>query len=299
MLETAMSELAVAKSRQPPLRLEHRPADFEDDRQDPHEGYFEDDGTISRSEAYDQLYQMLPEPPQTEDEEESLDLDELNVLLTSIIQQTPYWHAGQMKLVLLVRLLEKADRCSRLYTFRTHRKYGGLWEFVSWLCEIGDYYEEVHDNVPEHFNIVAFQARLASAGVLTEHSHRKVGVMRQALENPRLNDVEIRRAAIWILIDGKSIYEEMVLYPEIPASGWDAHLFHPGRLYTGPRFGLERWEFWQKRFYEMADQQIKKESVWENRSGEQRAPFEPSLESREMARRAADLMAALTRLVKW
>ncbi|KAL5337629.1 hypothetical protein BJX70DRAFT_399447 [Aspergillus crustosus] len=99
-----------------------------------------------------------------------------------------------------------------------------------------------------------------------------------------------------ILFNGKCLYEEIVLYPTPPYPGLEA-LFTPGQLYNGPRFGAERWAFWQERFYEASE--WRPDIDIEALSGGTGPVFGPIIEACDLARRAAEFMEALARTVKW
>jgi hypothetical protein len=82
---------------------------------------------------------------------------------------------------------------------------------------------------------------------------------------------------MWILCEGQTLFVEIVQSPRrIEADEeYKYNSFRPGLLFTGPIFGLERWEFWQKAFAAALEKQA------------------ASDECKRLVRKAPDLMGAI------
>ncbi|KAL4919007.1 hypothetical protein BDW62DRAFT_200157 [Aspergillus aurantiobrunneus] len=157
-----VSEVTTSAVTQTPLQLDLE----QDDDDDPHEalgkytrwkayqvlkGYLEDDGCLSLNDAALQLYKMMPDrKPKPSDE-----LQDLCIELAHVAKQILYSHPGPDKLVNLVRRLDLSD------------------SFIP--------VRETEKDDREFININAFQARLASAGLVSVRAHA-VCYLRNTLE---------------------------------------------------------------------------------------------------------------------
>lgn len=96
--------------------------------------------------------------------------------------------------------------------------------------------------------------------------------------SPRESTV-IKVVSVWVIYAGCFFFNKMVIDP-MPVNEENQRMFKAVRLYQGPIFGLERWNFWQEQLLRFSQ--------------------DPSVtaEARDMGLRAADLMAALSRNIR-
>lgn len=107
--------------------------------------------------------------------------------------------------------------------------------------------------------------------------------MRDTLERPATSyawSTLVMGSALWIRYGASFLFQTMVLDPE-PEAQYN-QMLETYELYDGPVFGLERSNFWQRRFGEI--------SISE--------PYVVNDEARQLAADASDYMAALARTVR-
>lgn len=98
-------------------------------------------------------------------------------------------------------------------------------------------------------------------------------------EQSRRQSTSIQIVSVWVIYAGYFLYNKMVIDP-LPVNEDNQRMFQAVRLYRGPIFGLERWNFWQEQLFRLSQ--------------------DPSItaEARYLGLRAADLMAALARNIR-
>lgn len=107
--------------------------------------------------------------------------------------------------------------------------------------------------------------------------------MRDTLERPASSyawSTLVMGSAVWIRYGGSFLFQTMVLDLEPEAEYYQ--VFETYELYDGPVFGLERWDFWQRRFAEISTSEA----------------YPVNDEARRLAADAADYMAALARTAR-
>lgn len=138
---------------------------------------------------------------------------------------------------------------------------------------------ERYDVKNAQVNLHAFVARLACLGALFPiDAPWPIWTLRHALEgnqDGRCDEIHVSSAAMWIICAGQWVFNQIGLYSWPQPKGWHEAMWSRGPLYEGPLAGLERWNFWQVRFVEAAN----------NRS--------ISYECRGHAHKASELMKSL------
>lgn len=90
----------------------------------------------------------------------------------------------------------------------------------------------------------------------------------------------IRSAALWVLYSGQFGFDGVVKWPEKfskrESRDDDRRCHQQGPIYDGPIYGMQRWEFWQRRLEEVRNENLDEET-------------------RRLACMAEDMMAALAR----
>ncbi|KAL4802439.1 hypothetical protein BDV18DRAFT_146740 [Aspergillus unguis] len=239
--------------------------------------YLEDNNKLSTQEAFETLYQMMPD----EYFEASAEEDDLSCVIVQVARQVPYWHPSQAKLIGLVQLLGTADKFNKQIPgpgYATYDKLGSL------LQEVYErHWHFVHDETgPDQLlNLSAFVARLTTGGIATERSYFVWCMRRLECEAEHITSTDVQVAAVWALCAGHIFFNQLVLYPP---SETDHHkqIYRCETFYIGPIFGRERWDFWHRRMAELCGSE---------------AEFDD--ETRALGRKAADLMAALSRSLEW
>lgn len=89
----------------------------------------------------------------------------------------------------------------------------------------------------------------------------------------------LKIVSVWVIYGGYFLFNKIVVDP-MPVDEDNQRMFPAVRLYQGPIFGLERWNFWQKQLLHFSQDS----SV--------------TAEARDLGLRAADLMAALARNIR-
>lgn len=91
----------------------------------------------------------------------------------------------------------------------------------------------------------------------------------------------IRSAALWVLYSGQFGFDGVVKWPEKfskrESREDDRRSHQQGPIYDGPIYGMQRWEFWRSRLLE------------------ETANTDMDDETKQLAHKAADMMAALAR----
>ncbi|KAL5342845.1 hypothetical protein BJX70DRAFT_355057 [Aspergillus crustosus] len=230
-------------------------------------------------------------------EEQAVELQIFNPLaslcqeLPHIASQIPYNHPSQQKSLALLEHLEMSVKFSEVIRVHGIKLYRGLGEYFN-ECEplAKGFYCRSEEGARRLINFCALQARLASVGRV-DAKDQAVEWFRIALEgytdkydaiNDRCSkDAIVKAAALWILCGGQYLYNELALYPA-QLEDDEISSYAPGKLYTGPILGLERWMFWQRRFAALAGQTTTLDA-----------------EACAMARKAANVMAVLATEVEW
>jgi hypothetical protein len=126
-------------------------------------------------------------------------------------------------------------------------------------------------------------ARLTACWVINGTTYA-IWTMKESLEEDVEDDYYsgcISAAAMWILCAGQTLFVEIVQSPRKIEADEEHNSFRPGPLFTGPTFGLERWEFWQRAFAAALEKQA------------------ASDECKRLARKATDLMGAIAQDMSW
>ncbi|OJJ08203.1 hypothetical protein ASPVEDRAFT_89432 [Aspergillus versicolor CBS 583.65] len=168
------------------------------------------------------------------------------------------------KLVKLVQDLGRYGRFTKPIGRPGFVFYDGMTEFKRECHRIGEATWDTNTEASELLNICAFQGRLANVGFLKPRE-LMIWWMRDTLER-------LATSYAW-----STLVIAMVLDPEPPAES--DQVFQTNELYDGPVLGLERWNFWQRRFAEI--------SISEQ--------YPVNDEARRIAGDAAGYMAALAR----
>ncbi|RDW64539.1 uncharacterized protein DSM5745_09950 [Aspergillus mulundensis] len=210
------------------------------------------------------LYQMLPIKTKRWSTEEA----DLSYLILDVVEQIPHAHPGQDKMLALYQRLAKCDKF--IYQREPRESCAAFEEeahrrIIYWPWEKESQARAI-------VNSCAFMARLEGAGLL-DPSFKRGFFFQDALDDPKaemgkepLYDSYLLAAcAMWILYD-TGVFFRCV------SSGRQWH--DPDR--SDPT-GLEQWNKWQRVFAERAE------------------TSDLTDEARQLARQAADRMAALAR----
>ncbi|OJJ08198.1 hypothetical protein ASPVEDRAFT_155904 [Aspergillus versicolor CBS 583.65] len=219
----------------------------------------------------------------------------LSEAILCISLDIPYNDQAQTKLLNLTRELSKCDILHKRHARsimvssnsvggpRTCRDYD-YFRFVAmpYLHQESYRYVNGYTSGPEGtrvLNATAFQARLASAGCLDTIRSMIWDMMGLEWDSSTHTSTFIQTVSAWVIYGGYFFFHNMVIDP-MSVNEDNQRMFKAVRLYRGPIFGLERWNFWQEQLL--------------------RSSQDPSVtaEARDLGLRAADLMAALARNIR-
>lgn len=105
--------------------------------------------------------------------------------------------------------------------------------------------------------------------------------MRSLEQEGRSTSIKISVAALWALCSAQFHYYKVVLHPE-PATPHYKQIYQTFPCYQGPIFGRARWDLWHKKMAQVCEDEKNIDD-----------------EARELGRKAADLMASLSRNVQF
>jgi len=244
------------------------------------------DNKLSVNDAAKKLIAMLPEPAQHQ--QRSAETDLFGSFLCDMAGQIPYHHSAQTRLAQLIQRLAQSTKfqglgdeegyqfCYTMDNFKMHLRESYSPYFVD------DPDDPLSDQYIYHTNFSGFLARLTQCGFLS-YSALAFWTLREALEK-KYQDQDVfnclvSSAAVWILLAGQAIYTQVV---ETPISKEHrSALWSLGEMYHGPETGKERWRFWKERFGDTAGKK------------------EANEKCRELAKKAAGLMAAIEEAMKF
>ncbi|RDW64429.1 uncharacterized protein DSM5745_09840 [Aspergillus mulundensis] len=226
------------------------------------------DASHSLDEAFALLYAMLPKKTIKSSHAE----DGMFVLIWDIAEQIPYSHPAQEKLLALYQRLAESDKI--VHPEDPTETLEGTQEFAHSSTLLWAF--EDKSEAQGVVNACAFYARLEAAG-LTSLAISRIYAFQDYLENkPLAKDVEfpqdanytIAVCAMWVLYDGDAFFRLLTAPDNREALE---------RLRAGTRalVKLEDWDKWQRAFALRAETAVFSE------------------EARDLARRAAEHMAAL------
>lgn len=147
-----------------------------------------------------------------------------------------------------------------------------------------DYAAPDPDDPSQFVNFHAFAANLEERRVTVTDPTWAIWAMRDAHEDPREEQVNIRDAYIlgaaqWIIWYGQSLFKQILFSEEVSTD--DLRGWRPGSLYDGKKFlSLHRWHFWRDSFKAVASQEKEEEKQY-------------GQECKMVAAKAADMMDSL------
>ncbi|KAM7210325.1 Protein of unknown function (DUF3632) domain containing protein [Rhypophila decipiens] len=200
----------------------------------------------------------------------------LSNLICDTATQIPWNRPAQARLVQLVMKISISEKAGGISTLANG--ISGFYSLEQFRIELYESFWIADDLQSSRFpypgkaptpenqtlNFHAFLARLSAAGFFgsagsswglrtctgafevpvfeIESAEDQAKVVLSELDQKR-NELNISIAAVWVLLAGPTLYIETVEAPN-PDEGADAY-WNTGKLYSGPRFGIERWRFWK------------------------------------------------------
>ncbi|KAM7186957.1 Protein of unknown function (DUF3632) domain containing protein [Rhypophila sp. PSN 637] len=198
----------------------------------------------------------------------------LSTLICDTATQIPWNHSAQARLVQLVMKISISDKVGGIST--PENGISGFYSLEQFSIELHESFWIADDLESSRFpypdkaptpenqtlNFHAFLARLSAAGffggagsswglrtctgafeVLVDETPKEKAKIEPSDWDQKRKELNISIAAAWVLLAGPTLYVETVEAPN-PDEGADAY-WNTGKLYSGPRFGIERWRFWR------------------------------------------------------
>ncbi|KAI1406936.1 hypothetical protein F5Y13DRAFT_207131 [Hypoxylon sp. FL1857] len=220
--------------------------------------YLRSGSDVSASQAAQAIADMKPWDADGYKTWGYFELTELWPAIFRIVEQIPYDHIAQDKLVKVFRELEQLPD-----TGLKRWSGGQLWRELPVLGEtmryewerdrVGDDEEEQAKLDQAWIRYHAFCARLDAAGIISSE-REQIWSLRDALEEPNPPqslelDTKLTLAALYMEYNGTSLFQELLANPYPAITESVGRLHKPGSLFKGvPGLSPERWEFWTDRF---------------------------------------------------
>ncbi|OJZ85461.1 hypothetical protein ASPFODRAFT_62105 [Aspergillus luchuensis CBS 106.47] len=206
--------------------------------------------TVTIEQTAQALHKLLPPP---DDPTYPGGADLFGDLILELSQQVEYDNPAQDRYVQVIQRLQDSDRVKKYIPQPEGVGGYGRYEIMPQLMSnLGQYSAQRMDrngNRNYFVNVRAFIARLCRVGALQGQAWL-VNEMKDAFEETlpeQFHVVSIMGAAVIIEFAGGWLYEEVVRAPKLDEIN-DNPLWANGYYYNGPRYGIARWNHWQRLF---------------------------------------------------